>query len=236
MKGFKIFKCKALAVTVMLFSSSLMVNAAKYDSFEGGDVIGTESYRDYSKFFFKKNNTYPEIVRLIKIQNFSEAHFQIVEKLKKAPNDSLLFDLQAMLYTVQGNKQAAVDSYQLALGKNSEDKMAYVGLATFALENKKFQKAEEYLLKALVIDENYFNAYLIQIEINLQQGKRELAKENALKEGLKNLWKEKYGSSITRAKLNSRVVIELENPFVTYKGLNYLKYISEFEQDIFRVF
>ena len=50
------------------------------------------------------------------------------------------------------------------------------------------------------------------------------------------LWKEKYGSSIARAKLNSRVVIELANPFVKYKGLNYLKYISEFEKDILRIF
>lgn len=55
----------------------------------------------------------------------------------------------------------------------------------------------------------------------------------AFKDGsLIKLWTEKYGASIRKAKINNRVRIELENPFIKNIGLNYLKFLNQFESTL----
>lgn len=123
----------------------------------------------------KKKSGYREALNLLKQNKLKDAREKIADLLKQNSEESELYNLQALLETLEKNTFAAQQSYQKALQFNPKDIMANLGIAKINLESGEFDKAKEYANKALAIDNKVIGAYLLLADVaNKQKNNAEL--------------------------------------------------------------
>lgn len=117
----------------------------------------------------EKKTGYLEVLELIKQNKLKEAREKNALLLKKYPNLSSFFNLQALLETLEKNTPQAIENYKKALQINPKDLLAHLGLAKLHLESGQLDQAKELANKTLAIDDKALNAYLLLADVAYKQ-------------------------------------------------------------------
>lgn len=116
-----------------------------------------------------KKASYGEVLNLLKNNKLKDARNKISVLLKKNSKDSELYNLQALLETLEKNTFAAQQSYQKALQLNPKNILAYLGLSKLDLDAGEFDKAKESANKVLFINDKAIAAYFLLADIAYKQ-------------------------------------------------------------------
>ncbi len=178
-----LFKYKtplSLAVALLLSSiANFSVNAAtveiKEDVKENG--LNFSGHLDYIKQQESSNkqaiervkNNYLQVLELIKLKQYQDANTKVASLLQQNPEQSLYYNLKALLQLVDKNQTGAEQSLLKAVKLNARNTQALTGLAKMALDNKQFDLAKEYADTVLAINPNDIKAYQILASVAMQQ-------------------------------------------------------------------
>jgi putative PEP-CTERM system TPR-repeat lipoprotein len=172
-------KQKIIVFGTFLLCGSLSANSAVYDK-----EVGLEQRDDIFKDTFllsepKKSAqemlkqqtaaNYREILRLIKQNKKNEARQKLNKMIQDNPEQSVYYNLKALLAILDKNPQQAEKIYQKAISLNPNNSQAIVGLSKLALDNKQYDKAKRYAEQALDISPQAISAYKILADIAIQQ-------------------------------------------------------------------
>ena len=116
----------------------------------------------------KKSNV-RVVLDLLKQNKLKEGRDKISALLKKTPAEPELYNLQALLETLEKNNLAAEQSYQKTLEFDPKNILAHLGLAKLNLEAGELDKAKDYANKTLVINDKTINAYLLLADVAYKQ-------------------------------------------------------------------
>lgn len=188
MKNKKIIikKSGLAALAIGFLASSSLVMSATYDplkhqsnTFNAIDQItpsGNEPGHSSSMLdslqqaeINNKKANYLEALNLLKQNKLKEARDKIVALLKQAPTEPELYNLQALLETLEKNTFAAQQSYQKALQIDPKNILAHLGLAKLNLEAGEFDKARDFANKTLLLNDKIVSAYLLLADIAYKQ-------------------------------------------------------------------
>jgi len=154
-----------LSIALLLpLSMSLSVNAASFNTTEntgiggnpfelGNDFSGLDVEQDRQKQALEKvKRNYLSVMDLVKKKNYQEASSKVSALIEQAPNQSIYYNLQALLQLMDKDQPAAEQSFTRAVELNTRNSQALLGLAKLALDSQQWDKAEEYANKVLAVN------------------------------------------------------------------------------------
>jgi len=171
---------RILAIFILSILSSVAVSAT-YNSTEKGESEEL-SINDSD---FHKNDDKQVVFGYLKANEFVKARQEIDKLLKKRPEDTNLYILQAAAYQQEGNKQAVEESYKRILVIDKRNIVALHGLASIAIKKGELEKAKKYHEKILLINDVYVKSYMALAKISGIQGDL-IAAQSYLLKGIEN--------------------------------------------------
>ena len=173
-------------IAIGLLASSSLVMSATYDplknqqqnNFNAIDQIAPSNGPSSSSSMLdslqqaeinNKKANFVEVLNFLKQNKLKDARDKIAALLKQTPAEPELYNLQALLETLEKNFPAAQQSYEKALQLNPKDILSHLGLAKLNLEAGELDKAKDYATKTLVINDKNINAYLLLADVAYKQ-------------------------------------------------------------------
>ena len=182
----KLLKIQLTAIAIMLLSSNSLVIASTYNPMEhlqnnynkleqlnpnvddqGKAKSILESLQESE--LSSKRAHYLEILDQLKQNKLEEAGKKIADYLKKHPDETDYYNLQALLETLKKDPIAAQKNYDKALRLEPKNILALLGSAKLALDEDQLDKANEFANKAIAINDKTINAYLMLADIAYKQ-------------------------------------------------------------------
>ena len=164
------------------------------------DLNKSKEEMSYNSFFLKENDKYKylPLLNLIRTKQFNKARTELNRLLKSTPDKPNLYNLLALLESLEGNNDAAKQNYQKALGLDKKNISAYLGLAKLLIAEQELNSAKINIQKVLKINQNNISAHMALAAIaNLKKNYKE-AEEHLLrsyKKASKNYLTEIYIAS-----------------------------------------
>ena len=115
----------------------------------------------------KKN--YLQTLELINLKRYEEANDKIASLLKQSPDQSLYYNIKALLQLTDDDQTGAEQSLLKAVKLNAKNTQALTGLAKLALDNKQYELAQKYADKVLLINPSDIKAYQILASVAMQK-------------------------------------------------------------------
>ena len=173
-------------IAIGLLASSSLVMSATYDplknqqqnNFNAIDQIAPSNGPSSSSSMLdslqqaeinNKKANFVEVLNFLKQNKLKDARDKIAALLKQTPAEPELYNLQALLETLEKNFPAAQQSYEKVLQLNPKDILSHLGLAKLNLEAGELDKAKDYATKTLVINDKNINAYLLLADVAYKQ-------------------------------------------------------------------
>ncbi len=173
-------------LAIGLLASSQLVMSATYDplklqqnNFNAVDQISPSTIESGSSPSMldslqqaeinQKKSNFRVVLDFLKQNKLKEGRDKISALLKKTPTEPELYNLQALLETLEKNNVAAEQSYQKTLEFDPKNILAHLGLAKLNLEAGALDKAKDYANKTLVINDKTINAYLLLADVAYKQ-------------------------------------------------------------------
>lgn len=183
MKNKKIIHKNRIAVLALsLLTTSSLVMSATYEPSTKNDssvnqVTGSEgSTNSVSTLELLqrselegKKSSYTEVLNFVKQNKIKEAREKVTALIKQTPNEAEFYNLQALVDIIEKNTFAAQQSYQKSLQLNPQNITAYLGLSKIDLEAGDLNKAKEYAIKAIGINDKAIPAYLLLADVAFKQ-------------------------------------------------------------------
>lgn len=164
---------------LLLFIANFPLNAATFEMKEGSedkafsldiDFSGLESTESIQKQAIEQvKNNYLRVLELIKKKQYEQANEKVTDLIQQKPNQSVYYNLKAMLQWVNKDPAGAEHSYLKAVELNPRNAQALTGLANLALTNKQFKQATHYANNVLAINPYRVRAYQILARVAMQQ-------------------------------------------------------------------
>ncbi len=155
-------------------------------------------------------NSYKSVINLIAQKKYENAQAKITSLIQQDPNQSIYYNLKALLQIINEDTSGAEQSFQKAITLNTRNSQAYLGLAKLALNNKQIELAKEFAKKALGRNPYEVKAYEILADIAMQQ-KGINAVETLLLEARTQV-KESLGADLFILQLLGKVYISQKHP------------------------
>lgn len=114
-------------------------------------------------------DNYLLVLGLIKKKQYDKANEKITTLIQQNPNQSIYYNLKALLQLANKDLGGAELSFREALTVNAKNAHALISLAKITLNNKQFELAEHYANKVLAINPHAAKAYLILADVIEQQ-------------------------------------------------------------------
>jgi len=224
--------CFSLITLLSVVLSSFSVNAAKFEvekgeldkRFSNGEVFdwSKEAELNKSTFFddmvdfrqFQESgdlaSNYQLVLELILKKQYKQAKEKVISFIQEEPSQPIYYNLKASLEIQEKDLSAAKQSYKKAIGIDSSNAQAYVGLSAIALEEEQFTIANQYANKALEQSPYQVSAYIILSKIAMQQQGGEAAEKQLLNANLKV--KGNFKAELTILKLLANDYIRRKQP------------------------
>ena len=102
---------------------------------------------------------YLALFELLKQKKFKKASNKVNELIRKNKNEWRYYNFRALLYIVENNLELARKDFLKSIAINGHNLVAYEGMSRIAVTNKNYDKAKDYLIKVLMIDDKFIGAY-----------------------------------------------------------------------------
>jgi len=114
-------------------------------------------------------NNYKNVLTLVLQKKIPQATTKVDALIQDNPDQSIYYNLKALLKLIDNDLPAAKQSFQTAIKLNKYNTQAYAGLAQIALQEKQLKQAKQYANQALAINPRSTSAYQILATITLQE-------------------------------------------------------------------
>ena len=177
---FKFLKNKmSYVIGVALLLSFIASVPANEASFEMGDDkldLGID-FSNFEEVLATKHkqtmeeikSNYLSVLELVKNKHYEQAKIKVTELIRQDPNQSIYYNLQALLQLVNKDLPGAEQSFLKTVELNPENTQALTGLSRLALYNKQLDSAKQYADKVLAINPHEVIAYQVLADVALQQ-------------------------------------------------------------------
>jgi len=136
----------------------------------GNDIIGLDAEQDRKKQAMKQvKRNYLSVMDLVKNKNYQEAKTKVAALIEQDPNQSIYYNLQALLQLMDKDLPTAEQSFVKAVELNPKNTQALTGLARLALDSKQWDKAKEYADQVLVVNPYDVKAYQVLADVTMKQ-------------------------------------------------------------------
>ncbi|PKM10560.1 MAG: hypothetical protein CVV13_12570 [Gammaproteobacteria bacterium HGW-Gammaproteobacteria-3] len=184
MKNHLITRKQRLAAIIFGFLSGIQtVNAATYDlqdqqsSFDSPEPFLPFDPSPSSSILESlqqaetdlNKNQYLDVLNLLKQNKVEEADKKLAQLVQDNPNVAAFHNLQALLYLIKKDNEAAAKSYQKAINLAPQSILAYLGMAILKLDQNQLDQAEVYANKAININDKAIKAYFVLADVALKQ-------------------------------------------------------------------
>lgn len=114
-------------------------------------------------------NNYLSVLKLIKDKKSQQAQDKVTDLIKSEPEQSIYYNLQALLDLVNKDTAAAEKSFLKAIDLNNKNGQAFIGLAKISLDAKQLDKSKDYANQALALNPYEVKAYQVLADVTMQQ-------------------------------------------------------------------
>lgn len=134
------------------------------------DLLGLDTEQNRQKQAMEQvKRNYLSIVELVKNKDYQEAKTKVAALIEQEPNQSIYYNLQALLQLVDKDLPAAEQSFVKAVELNTKNTQALTGLAKLALDRKQWDKAKKYADKVLAVNPYEVKAYQVLADVTMKQ-------------------------------------------------------------------
>jgi len=174
MKNFPILFIATLLLSTHLITAQLKTNPDDYFRLahtyeEAGQFVKAETIYRELLGFQPSNYSYLEAlnINLMSQKKYNESLLLLEERKNKTPLDINLYGLIGTTYYIMGNTQKAYSTWEEGIGKIPSSGVGYRVISNYAIENRAFDKAVEYLKQGndLLADKTSFSLDLSNIYI-----------------------------------------------------------------------